>query len=60
MEPTKSYEIVVDNSKAQSHNINIDRPIFSCFAINQEEAVGKMILSDFEHKHKPIIKIHET
>ena len=59
MGPTKSYEVVVDNLKAGSHNINIDRPTFFCFAENQEEAVGKMMLSDFKYKYNHIVRIHE-
>lgn len=51
------YYITVDNSKANSHNINIDRPHFFCFAINEAEAVGQMMLSNFEYKHLPIVSI---
>ncbi len=55
----KAYTIRVDNSSAQSFNINIDTPSFFCYALSKEEAVGKMMLSDFAYKHKPIVKIHE-
>lgn len=51
------FTIIVDNSKANTGNINIDRPHFFCFALNKEEAIGKMMLSDFEHKHKTIVEI---
>ena len=54
------YQITVDNSSANTHNINIDRPHFTCFAINEAEAVGQMILSDFKYKHLPIVKISAT
>lgn len=53
----KGYLIFVDNSKAQSHNINIDRPQFFTFAISEPEAIGKMHLSDFQYKHLPVTKI---
>lgn len=53
----KGYNIILDNSKSQSFNINIDRPQFFCFAISEAEAIGKMILSDFSYKHLPIIKV---
>lgn len=59
MGATMSYDIVVDNLKAGSHNINIDMPTFSCFAENKEEAVGKMMLSDFKYKYNHIIRIYE-
>jgi len=52
--------IVVDNSKANSHNSNIDTPHFTCFAINEAEAVGQMMLSDFKYKHLPIRSIITT
>lgn len=55
----KMFEIIVDNSQAESHNINIDYPTFFCFAMNKEEAVGKMMLSDFTHKYRVIDKIVE-
>jgi len=45
------------NSGALSHNINIDSPQYKCLAISEAEAVGKMMLSDFPHKNKPIIKV---
>jgi hypothetical protein len=53
----KYYGVTVDNSRAGSHNINIDYPTYHCFAISEAEAVGKMILSDFGYKH---CKIHKT
>lgn len=59
MGTSRSFEIVVDNLKAGSHNINIDRPTFFCFAENKEEAVGKMVLSDFKYKYNHIIRIYE-
>jgi len=55
----KQYTITVDNSAAQSHNINIDRPTYECMAVSMEEAVGKMMLSDFQYKHKEILSIHD-
>src|SRR5690242_6950058 len=55
----KMFEVIVDNSQAQSHNINIDYPTFFCFAKSKEEAVGKMMLSDFQHKNRPVTKIVE-
>lgn len=51
------YNIQVDNSSANSFNTNIDSPVFFCFAINEAEAVGQMILSDWEYKHLKITKI---
>jgi len=53
----RMFTISVDNSDARSFNINIDRPTYFCFAISEEEAIGKMIKSDFEHKYKPIMGI---
>jgi hypothetical protein len=53
----KLYEIVVDNSGSESHNISIDRPSFSTFAFCEAEAIGKMMQSDFSFKHKPILNI---
>ncbi len=57
----KGYYVTVDNSRALSHNINIDYPFYFCFALSEAEAVGKMILSDFEHKHLQIhsVKTHD-
>jgi len=54
----KAITISVDNQKAKSHNINIDLPSFFAFALNKEEAIGKMMLSNFEYKHLPIYNIH--
>ena len=54
----KAITITVDNRKAQSHNINIDLPSFFTFALNEQEAIGKMMQSDFNYKHLPIFKIH--
>lgn len=54
---TSSFTITVDNSKADSHNINIDYPTFHCFAVNEAEAVGLMMFSDFQHKHLKIDSI---
>ena len=53
------YTITVDNSAAQSHNINIDRPTYGCLAVSMEEAVGKMMLSDFQYKRKEIVSIND-
>lgn len=55
----KYYQIFVDNQYAHAHNINIDRPMFECFAINKHEAVGKMILSDWLYKSLPILNMNE-
>lgn len=52
------YNIMVDNSKSKSFNINIDYPSFFCFAINEAEAVGQMMLSDWQYKHLKITKIY--
>jgi hypothetical protein len=57
---TKEYHLYFDNSVARSFNTNIDYPVFFCFAITKEEAIGKMFLSDFSHKSKPIYKIVEV
>lgn len=51
------YIVTVDNSAAQSHNINIDRPEFITVAESKEEAIGKMMLSDFSYKHKNIVNV---
>lgn len=53
----KGYTITVDNSKAGAHNVNIDYPTFFAFALSEEEAIGKMMRSDFTHKAKEIISI---
>lgn len=53
----KGFEIIVDNSNARTFNINIDNPMFFCFAQNENEAIGKMKQSDFAYKHKPIKQI---
>ena len=57
---SNGYNIQVDNSKVNSHNINIDYPCFFCFAINKAEAVGLMMLSDWKYKHLEISKITIT
>ncbi len=49
--------IYMDNQKAQSHNINIDCPLFFCFALTQKEAIEKMMQSDFQYKNYPIFSI---
>lgn len=51
---TQEFYITVDNSSVCSHNINIDSPTFYCMALNEAEAVGQMILSDWEYKHLKI------
>ncbi len=53
----QGFTITVNNSMSQSHNINIDYPQYFTFALNKEEAIGKMMLSDFSYKHKAIHKI---
>jgi len=53
----KGYTITVDNSAAQSHNVNIDCPTFFCFALTEKEAIQKMMQSDFSYKHKKITRI---
>ena len=57
---TRGYNIIVDNSQAKSFNTNIDSPVFFCFAINEAEAVGQMMLSDWQHKYLKISKIKST
>lgn len=47
------------NERDTSHNINLSMPIYFCFAQNKEEAIGKMMLSDFSYKHLPIYTIHD-
>jgi len=57
----KTYYIIqVDNSKAQSHNINIDSPSFETMAFSECEAIGIMMLSDFEYKYKEITSITKS
>lgn len=56
---SSQYEIIVDNVSANSHNINIDKPIFSTTAYSKAEAIGIMMLSDFKYKNMPIIDIKE-
>jgi len=51
------FLIFMDNHKAQSHNINIDSPLFTCFALTQREAIEKMMQSDFQYKNYPIFSI---
>lgn len=53
----KGYTITVDNSKALTHNVNIDWPTFFCFALSEAEAIGKMMLSDFVYKNLKVINI---
>lgn len=49
------FDIIMDNSLALSHNINIDYPSFFCFALTEKEAIQKMMESNFEYKK---LKIH--
>jgi len=56
----RHYLIQVDNSKAQSHNINIDRPSFETMAFSKCEAIGIMMLSNFEYKYKEITSITKS
>lgn len=51
------YTITVDNSIALTHNINVDCPTFFCFANSEAEAIEKMAASDFQHKHRAILRI---
>lgn len=53
----KSYNIFVDNSAARSFNVNIDSPMFFCFALTQKEAIEKMMQSDFYYKNYKITRI---
>jgi len=53
----KGYNIFVDNSAARSFNVNIDSPMFFCFALTQKEAIEKMMQSNFSYKHLPIKSI---
>jgi len=53
----KGFSISVDNSAAQSHNINIDYPTFFCWALTEKEAIEKMMQSDFAHKKSKIHRI---
>ena len=53
------YKITVDNSKGNSHNVNIDYPEFQTFAYSEAEAIGIMIQSDFKYRYKPILTINE-
>ena len=55
---SKEITITVDNPKAKSHNVNIDFLSFFTFALNEQEAIGKMIQSDFSYRHLPIYKIY--
>jgi hypothetical protein len=55
----KGFDIILDNSKALTHNVNIDYPRYFCFAHSKEEAIGKMMLSSFEYKHNEIANIIE-
>lgn len=51
------YTIFIDNHEAQSHNTNIDNPSYTTSAFSEAEAIGKMMQSDFNYKHKTITKI---
>jgi len=51
------FTICIDNFRSQSFNVNIERPTFETFAFSECEAIGKMMISDFEHKHKEILSI---
>lgn len=53
----QGYTITVDNSAAKAFNVNIDWPTFFCFALSEEEAIGKMMKSGFQHKSKQITSI---
>lgn len=53
----KGFDIIMDNSSALSHNINIDYPRFFCFALTEKEAIEKMMASDFGYKK---LKIHRV
>jgi hypothetical protein len=53
----KGYTITVDNAKAMAYNMSIDHPQYFCYAISEQEAIGKMMQSDFEHKHRAIERI---
>lgn len=55
----KSFTITLINERDTSHNINMSMPTYFCFAQNKEEAIGKMMLSDFSDKHLPIYTIHD-
>ncbi|GIV43940.1 MAG: hypothetical protein KatS3mg035_1063 [Bacteroidia bacterium] len=55
----KAFTITLINERDTSHNINMSMPIYFCFAQNKEEAIGKMMLSDFSYKHLPIYTIHD-
>jgi len=52
---TKIYAVIVDNS-TENH---IDYQAFKCVATSKEEAIDKMMLSDFEHKHQRIASVHD-
>ncbi len=52
------YTITVDNSIARSFNVNIDSPSFFCFALSEPEAIGLMMQSNFEYKHRAITNIN--
>lgn len=41
------YEIVVINENDVSFNINLTRPSFYVFATDEEQAIKKMLESDF-------------
>ena len=52
------YVITIDNSVANSHNINVDYPTYTVRALNKAEAIGLLYMDEnFRYKHKPIYKI---
>lgn len=53
------YEIWVHNDKDDSHNINMELPVFYTHGFCDAEAIGNMMLSDFAYKHLPIYKIEK-
>ena len=53
----RGFDIIMDNSSALSHNINIDYPRFFCFALTEKEAIEKMMQSDFAYKKCKIHRI---
>jgi hypothetical protein len=52
---TKLYAVIVDNSTENQ----IDYQTFKCVATSEEEAISKMMLSDFEYKHQRVASIHD-
>ena len=53
------YEIIVEKRGDESHSINISHPAYHTTAFCDAEAVGKMMLSEFEYKYSPIYKINK-